>query len=109
MIIGIDIDDTVSKTNEKIIEAALEYDIEHVKGKGFKNRNAYSLMEMFYWSVVDLDNFLKTVRDGKFFLSVDPIEDASKFINKMKEEGNKIVFITRRQNTFNVKHSTKKW
>lgn len=109
MIIGIDIDDTISKTDEKLIVEAYNYDMEHVKGKGYKNRNAYSFMEMFYWSVLDVDGFLKHVRTSKFFLDVDPIEDAALYINKMYDEGNKIVFITRRHNSFKVKSMTKKW
>lgn len=109
MIIGIDIDDTISKTNDKLVEAAYKYDMEHVKGKGFKNKKAYSFMEMFYWNVMDVDRFLETIRNSKFFLEVEPFEDAAEFINKMYDESNKIIFITRRQNTFKVKYMTKKW
>ncbi len=109
MIIGIDIDDTISRTNDKLIEEAIRYDKEHVKGKGFKNKNAYSFMEMFYWSVLDFDGFMKTVRNGRFFKELLPIDDAALYINKLREEGNKIYFITRRINSFRVKYSTKKW
>lgn len=109
MVIGIDIDDTVSKTNERLIEYAIKYDKEHLKGKGFKNRNAYSFMDMFYWSVLDVDGFLKYVRSSRLFLEVDPIKDSVTYINKMYDEENKIVFITRRQNSFRIKMMTKKW
>ena len=100
MIIGIDIDDTIAKTNDKLIEEAIKYDKEHLKGKGFKNRNAYSLMEIFYWSVVDVDSFLDYIRNSKFFLEVEPINDASLYINKLYDIGCKIVFITRRKDSF---------
>ena len=103
MKIGIDIDDTVSKTNERLIEEALKYDREYVKGKGFKDPEAYSFMEMFYWSVVDVDNFLKRFRKGNAFYELDEKEDAALYISKLYDEGNEIYFITRRQNTLKMK------
>ena len=109
MRIGIDIDDTVSKTNERLIEVALEYDKKRVKGKGFKDPDAYSFMEMFYWNVMDVDTFLKTFRSGNYFLELEPKEDAALYINKLYDEGNEIYFITRRQNTLKMKSMTKKW
>ena len=109
MRIGIDIDDTISKTNEKLIEKALEFDKKRVKGKGFKDPDAYSFMEMFYWNVMDVDTFLKTFRAGNSFLEIEPIEDAALYINKLYDAGNEIYFITRRKNTLKVKSMTKKW
>ena len=109
MRIGIDIDDTISKTNEKLIEVALEYDRQRVKGKGFKDPDAYSFMEMFYWNVVDVDTFLKTFRSGNYFLELDPVAGAVEYINKLYDEGNEIFFITRRQNKLKMKMMTKKW
>jgi uncharacterized HAD superfamily protein len=109
MRIGIDIDDTISKTNEKLVEEAIKYDRERVKGKGFKDPDAYSFMEMFYWNVVDVDTFLKTFRAGNSFLELDAKEGAQEVINKLYDEGNEIYFITRRNNSFKMKHMTKKW
>lgn len=109
MVIGIDIDDTIAKTNDKLIKEAVKFDKECLKGKGFKNRNAYSFMEMFYWSVVDVDRFLDYIRNSKFFLEVEPMIDASVYINKLYDMGCKIVFITRRKDSFKVKTRTKKW
>lgn len=109
MIIGIDIDDTIAKTNERLISEALEFDRKFVKGKGFKNKKAYSFMEMFYWSVVDVDNFLEYIRNGKFFLELEPIDGALECINSLYNDGYKIVFITRRKDSFRVKSITKKW
>ena len=109
MKIGIDIDDTVSKTNERLIEEALKYDREYVKGKGFKDPEAYSFMEMFYWSVVDVDNFLKRFRKGTAFYELEEKEEAPLYISKLYDEGNEIYFITRRQNTMKMKSMTKKW
>lgn len=109
MRIGIDIDDTIALTNDKLIEEALKFDSEKLKGKGFKNKKAYSFMEMFYWSVVDVDNFLKTIRNSRFFLGIEPISDAALYVNKLALEGNEIIFITRRQNSLGVRMKTKKW
>ena len=109
MIVGIDIDDTVALTNDKLIEEAVIYDKECVKGRGFKNPDAYSFMEMFYWSVLDVDNFMSQVRNGGFFLEIEPFPDAVSVVNKLYDSGNKIVFITRRQNSFRIKMMTKKW
>ena len=109
MRIGIDIDDTISKTNEKLVEEALKFDKNRVKGKGFKDPTAYSFMEMFYWNVVDVDTFMKTFRSGNSFWELDTIEGAVEYINKLYDEGNEIFFITRRQDSFKMKHITKKW
>ena len=46
IILGIIDQKRISKTNEKLIEVAIEYDKKRVKGKGFKDPNAYSFMEM---------------------------------------------------------------
>lgn len=109
MRIGIDIDDTIAKTNKKLIEEALRYDKEHVRGRGLKNKNAYSFMEMFYWTVLDLDGFMKEVRSGKFFSSLEPVEGAVLNINKLYQEGHQIIFITRRQKDLKTMLKTKKW
>jgi len=109
MRIGIDIDDTISKTNEKLIEEALQYDQKYLKGKGFKDKEAYSFMEMFYWNVIDVDNFMKYFRNGNSFLELEPLEDSVEVINKLYDEGNEIFFITRRKNKLKMKSMTKKW
>jgi len=109
MKIGIDIDDTISKTNEKLIERALEYDEKYVHGKGFKNKDAYSFMEMFYWSVLDVDGFMKTVRKSDFFLSLEAMDGAVEVLNKLHSDGHELILITRRNNSLATKLKTKKW
>ena len=47
MIIGIDIDDTIAKTNISLLEEAFQYDKDHCGGRGFKNKDAYALKDMF--------------------------------------------------------------
>ena len=109
MRIGIDIDDTVSKTNDYMVKCALEYDKKYVKGKGFKDKNAYSFMDMFYWTVVDASNFLEYIRGGKFFLELEPMDNAIEVINELKNKGHEIVFITRREDKLRTRNKTKKW
>lgn len=109
MKIGIDIDDTVANTDDRIIQEALKYDKEVVKGRGFKNKDAYTFMEKFYWNVMDVDGFMKVIRKGKFFSELEPVKDAVTYVNKLYDEGNEIFFITRRKNNLKTKMMTKKW
>ena len=109
MRIGIDLDDTVSKTNDYLVKLAYEYDKKFVKGKGFKDKNAYSFMDMFYWTVVDVDNFMEYFRNGKSFLEIEVMENAVESINELKNRGHEIIFITRREDKLRTKSKTKKW
>ena len=109
MRIGIDIDDTISFTNKKMIEEALLFDENYVNGKGFKNKNGETFLEMFYWNVYHLDAFLKSVSNAKFFLSLEVKGKANEYITKLYNKGHEIIFITRRRSTLVTKMSTKKW
>ncbi len=109
MRIGVDIDDTTSKTNDSLIEAAYNYDKKFLKGRGFQDKNAYSFTEMFFWNVVDVDNFLNYVRKSNFYLKLEAMEDASKCINKLRSKGHKIIFITKRSTCLKSKWYTKRW
>ncbi len=109
MRIGIDVDDTTSKTNDSLIEVAYNYDKKYLKGRGFQDKNAYSFTEMFFWNVVDVDNFLNYIRKSNFVLKLDEMEDAPKYINKLKEKGHTIIFITKRSKGLRSKWYTKKW
>lgn len=109
MKIGIDIDDTVAETNDRLIVEAIKYDKEKCKGKGFKDKNAYSFMDMFFWNVLELDGFFNIVRKGTFFSTLDPVQNAVTYVNQLRKDGHKIYFITRRQNNFKTKGMTKKW
>lgn len=109
MRIGVDIDDTVSNSNERIIEEALIYDEKYVNGRGFKNKDGYTFMEKFYWNVYHVDDFLDKIRKGNYFLELDVKAEADKYITKLYNEGHEIYFITRRRDTLGVKMKTKKW
>lgn len=108
MKIGIDIDDTIAFTSKKIMDEALEYDRLYVNGKGFKNKDASTFMEMFYWNVLDINSFWKFM-GNKYYRFIEPILDASTYINKLYEDKHEIVFITRRKKDFNTKNITQKW
>ena len=109
MIIGIDIDDTVAKTNSSLLEVAIRIDKEQLEGKGFKNKDAYSLKELFYWTDQDVSKFMETIRDGNLFTEVSPVKDSVLYINKLYDLGYKIYFITRRKNTAHMLKVTMKW
>ena len=109
MRIGIDIDDTISLSNTKIVEEAIIYDEKHVNGRGFKNKNGTTFMEKFYWNVYNVDDFLNRIRKGNFFLELEVKGEANKYISKLYNEGHEIYFVTRRKDTFMVKRKTKKW
>ena len=110
MKIGIDIDDTIAYTNEKLIEAAVRYDKECLKGRGFRDKDAYKFVEMFYWNKDNVQSFFNYVRGSNFFLELDVIPGALEYINKLYDEGNEIYFITYRTNKNPlVLEKTKKW
>ena len=99
MVIGIDVDDTICSTNEKIIVEADKYDKEVLGGTGIKDINAYAFTEMMGW---------EPEMKGKFFAdkleyimdNAEIKEGAKEVINKLHEEGNKIIFISFRKGKY---------
>ena len=110
MVLGIDMDDTICSTNEFIIEEAHLYDIEKLGGTGVKDVNAYNFCDMMGWP-----EGLK----GQFFadkletiMSSAPIKHGAKeVINKLHDEGWKIVIISFRKDKYltDPYGMTKKW
>lgn len=96
MVIGIDMDDTICSTNELIIVEADKYDKEVLGGTGVKDVKAYEFVDMLGW---------KPEVKGQFFF--DRLENimgnaeikpnAKEVINKLYDEGNKIIFISFRK------------
>lgn len=110
MKIGIDIDDTIAYTNEKLIEVAERYDKECLKGRSFKDRNAYKFVDMFYWNNDNVQSFFNYIRGTNFFLELESIPGSVHFINKLYDEGFEIYFITFRTNKNPlVLEKTKEW
>ena len=99
MIIGIDMDDTICSTNERIIVEADKYDKEVLGGTGIKDINAYEFTEMMGWP--------KDMK-GQFFadrlehiMGTAKIKDSAKeVINKLHEEGCKIIIISFRKDKY---------
>ena len=110
MVIGIDMDDTICSTNELIILEADKYDKEVLGGSGIKDESAYEFTEMMGWE--------KDMK-GKFF--ADRLEyimghaeikpGAREVINKLHEEGNKIIIISFRKGKYlsDPTNLTKEW
>lgn len=107
--IAIDVDDTIANTHQEIVKKALEYDKKYLGGKGFKNKDALYLTEMFYWQLSDTEKFINYLRGLNYYKDVEPIEGANKYISLLYEEGNEIIFITRRNNNFKIRAITEKW
>ena len=110
MVIGIDVDDTICSTNERIIVEADKYDKEVLGGTGIKDIEAYEFSEMMGWP-----DGMK----GKFFAdrleyimdNAEIKEDAKEIINRLHDEGCKILFISFRKDKYikNPYKLTKDW
>ena len=109
MKIGIDIDDTITYTNELLVKEALKFDEEYLNDRGFQDETKYSFREMFYWTTEDVEKFIKYLRGSNLLYNVEPIEGSLEYINRLNEEGNEIYFITKRMNSLKIKNLTKKW
>lgn len=100
MRIGIDIDDTTFNSVDTIMKYADFYEVNELKNKGI-NGNLDLISERDY--IKQLYNWNPDVREdffrkyyNKILNECAPMENASKIINKLKQEGNEIYFITAR-------------
>ena len=99
MVIGIDRDDTICSTNELIIEVADKYDKEVLGGTGVKDINAYEFTEMMGWPEGMKGQFFADRLE--YIMSNSPIKPhAKEIINKLHDEGNKIVIISFRKDKY---------
>lgn len=90
MRIGIDIDDTLSKTFEAIYPYALEYfKIPNLK------RDNQTLRETVTSYGLDYTKFCKEYYD-KVLPDAEVMEGASEILNKLKKEGHEIIIVTAR-------------
>lgn len=99
MVIGIDMDDTICSTNEKIIIEADKYDKEMLGGTGIKDINAYEFNKMMGWP----DGMKGQFFSDRLEYIMDNAEikpNAKKVINKLHDEGNKIIFISFRKGKY---------
>ena len=114
MIIGIDIDDTISDTYEVMINYAQEYQINELKKepilkKGSCNTHFY-LTYLLDWNNGEDKEFLNEYYE-KIVKETKPRTLALKYLQKLHEDGNKIVLITARREAenFNVRKATENW
>ena len=110
MVIGIDMDDTICSTNELIIDTADIYDKEVLNGTGIKDINAYEFNKMMGWP----DGMKGQFFSDRLEYIMDNAEikpNAKNVINKLHDEGNKIIFITFRKGKYikNPYELTKNW
>ena len=84
MKIGIDIDNVISKFNEKLLEEYLIHD-KALRNTGIINENLYIRKGMFDWSKEEEETFYYNNIE-KIAKKLEMIEDASKYIKKLKEE-----------------------
>lgn len=99
MNIGIDIDDTITNTTDTAIVYAKEYVKEVLKREisidESKIKDNDYVKDMFGLSEEENIEFWSTYYE-KILYNVTPKENVSNVINKLKQEGNKIVIITAR-------------
>ena len=96
LVIGIDMDDTICSTNERIIVEADKYDKEVLGGTGVKDVKAYEFNDMLGWEPEMKGQFFKD-RLEYIMGGAEIKEDAKRVINKMHDLGVKIVIISFRK------------
>ena len=109
MIIGIDIDDTITNSSDIFIKYAKEYNIKN-NIKFRINTNKINQSEAFGWDDYNQKNFSKEYLK-RILIDARPKEDSIKIINKLKKDGYKIYLIISRcedelKDMYNV---TKMW
>ena len=106
MIIGIDIDNTITDIEEELNNAAYEYAIklgksikEHLQDFEDIKNNGDVYKERFQFSYDELKYFLKNIQE-KITNRAEPRSNAVKIINRLREDGHKIIIITARDSEF---------
>lgn len=109
MRIGIDIDDTIAKTSEYLIEEGLKFD-KSLNNKGFRDKNAYDFRKMFYWNDDECEAFIEYIRKNNLFSEVRIRDDFKDVFDKLSLN-NEIYFITFRNERWFNNHVliTEKW
>lgn len=104
MIIGIDIDDTLTNTSELLLAYAQKYDYEVLKGNGSINKekvysiiNGEKVKDGMGWTT-EQNNAFKDMYHANVLENAPIKPFAKEIINKLIEEGDEIIFITARNN-----------
>jgi len=92
MRIGLDIDDTISNTNFVLMKYAYKYNAENGNRK-LKKYNTNDFSEVFGWDYDEVNAFF-----NKYYLNaleeIEPKFNVKEVLNKLRQEGHKIIFIT---------------
>ena len=97
MRIGIDIDNCISNFDDTLLKEYLKHDKE-LRKTGIINENPEYLRKgMFDWTEEEETSFYNANIE-KFAKKLEPIEDSSYYIKKLKEDGHEIYIITGRDN-----------
>ena len=115
MIFGIDIDDTISNTYEVIMAYAQEYTINFLKREPLLREELDCTNHMYaqylhMWKDSDDKEFLANYYE-RLINNVRPKTLALEYLNKIHDEGNKIIIITARwkNDYFDIVEATKRW
>ncbi|MBE5821010.1 MAG: hypothetical protein E7311_00285 [Clostridiales bacterium] len=110
MNIGIDIDDTIANTQEFKLAYGVEYSMKKFNKIKNINANKEYAMDIFEWDMETEKDFFDEYFTNKM-IHIQPKILAKDVINKLKDEGHNIYFITARNDNL-IKDSldiTKKW
>ena len=105
MIIGIDIDDTLTDIRDEVGAEALKYakslnkEIDETKVVWDKNNNGSSFKERYNLNYDELLYFFRNIQE-KITKKAKPREDVVDILKKLREEGHKIYIITARDSEF---------
>ena len=115
MILGIDIDDTISKTCDILVEYGREYTENYLNRESTleftgDNSTHFYIEALYGWTKEESSRFFELYYK-KFIENVTPKQDSVEIINKLHDEGHKIILITSRDNFANVnaRVETEKW
>lgn len=95
MRIGVDIDNVLSNFNEVLLNDYINHD-KKLRNKGIINNNVY-IRKMFDWSDDEEKKYYKENIERLAGL-LEPIKDCSKYIKKLRDNGNYICIISGRDN-----------
>lgn len=95
MRIGVDIDNVLSNFNEVLLNDYINHDKE-LRNNGIVNNNVY-IRKMFDWSEDEEKQYYKENIERLASL-FEPIKDCSKYIKKLRDNGNYICIISGRDN-----------
>ena len=114
MRIGIDIDDTISDTYEVVVAYAQKYTINELNKEEKLNdiiaqHHSY-VAKMHNWNYDEEVNFWQKYY-GEIIKNVKPFTFSVETINKLRDEGNKIVIVTARwpEPNWDVNELSRKW